>query len=240
MSPDTSLELYNTFERLKNTISKNRTELIDLNLSSIVISAKRYISLENLNEIFMEFLIKLSEAIYFKSCLLLNINSVNKENSEDLEENNLKENLMEKRPNYYRALSLERILFEKIFLTKVSEDVLDNFDNKNFLGLGQKGLILRAILSVLKREGVKEEILKNFSAYSIEFYLESLKDYLEKKISFSFKELIEEKLNKEENEKLLGVVYYFLSLLFLCLEDFCYMIQNSENEDIIIFSKMYR
>ncbi|MCD6490345.1 MAG: hypothetical protein J7K20_06445, partial [Thermodesulfobacterium sp.] len=213
------------------------TELIDLNLSSIVISAKRYIYLQNINEIFMEFLIKLSEAIYFKSCLLLNINSVNKENSEDLEESNLKENLMEKRPNYYRALSLERILFEKIFLTKVSEDVLDNFDNKNFLGLGQKGLILRAILSVLKREGVKEEILKNFSAYSIEFYLESLKDYLEKKISFSFKELIEEKLNKEENEKLLGVVYYFLSLLFLCLEDFCYMIQNSENEDIIIFSK---
>jgi len=240
MSLDTSLELYNTFEKLKNTISKNRTELIDLNLSSIVISAKRYISLENLNEMFMEFLIKLSEAIYFKSCLLLNIHSVNGEISKDLEESNLKENLMEERLNYSKALTLERVLFEKIFLTKISEDILENFESKGFFGAGQKSLILGAILSVLKREGVKEEILKNFSSYSIEFYLESLKDYLEKKISFSFRELIEEKLNREGNEKFLGIVYYFLSLLFLCLENLCYMVQNNENEDIIIFSKMCR
>ena len=70
---ETALELYNELEELKKILSKNKFNLIDLNLTNIVLSAKNFFSLTTLNEIFLEFLIKLSEAIYWKSCLLLNI-----------------------------------------------------------------------------------------------------------------------------------------------------------------------
>lgn len=232
---ETSLELYKELEELKSKISKNKIDLLELNLAKIVLSVQRYLSLTNLNEIFLEFLIRLSEAIYLKSCLLLNIHNGNKEEIEDLEEISFKESLyLEKKFNYYRALPLERILFEKIFLGRIS-DILEKANKKKFADKGEKSLILRAILSILNQEEIKEEILKNFSVLSIEVYLENLKEYLEEKLSFSFKELIEEKLEKEKN--LLEIVYYFLALLFLYLEGLCYMVQNSENEDIIIFSK---
>ncbi|PMP98194.1 MAG: hypothetical protein C0169_00120 [Thermodesulfobacterium geofontis] len=232
---ETPVEFYKELEELKGKISKNRIELIDLNLTKIVLSLQRYLPLVKFNEIFLEFLIKLSEAIYLKSCLLLNINvhNGNKEEIEDLKEIPFEKSLKEK-PNYYKALSLERILFEKIFLGRIS-DFPEKSDIKNFKGEGEKSLILRAILSILNQEEIKEEMLKNFSALSIEFYLENLKKYLEEKLSFTFKGLIEEKLEKERN--FLEIVYYFLALLFLYLEGLCYMIQNSENEDIIIFSR---
>jgi segregation and condensation protein A len=228
-----SLELYNNLEELKSKIFKNKYELIDLNLTNIVLSAQKYLSLANLNEIFLEFLIRLSEAIYLKSCLLLNIHNGNEEKVEDLEGTSLKE-ILEERFNYYQALPLGRILFEKVFLSRIPY-VFEKEDKKIFAGEREKNLILKAILSVLSREEVKEEILKNFSTPSINFYIEDLKEYLEKKLSFSFKELIKEK----KEVRFLEVVYYFLALLFLCLEGVCYMVQNSENEDIIIFSKKY-
>jgi len=230
---ETSLELYNNLEELKSKIFKNKYELIDLNLTNIVLSAQKYLSLANLNEIFLEFLIRLSEAIYLKSCLLLNIHNGNEEKVEDLKGTSLKE-ILEERFNYYQALPLGRILFEKVFLSRIPY-VFEKEDKKIFAGEREKNLILKAILSVLSREEVKGEILKNFSSPSINFYIEDLKEYLEKKLSFSFKELIKEK----KEVRFLEVVYYFLALLFLCLEGVCYMVQNSENEDIIIFSKKY-
>jgi segregation and condensation protein A len=231
---ETSLELYNNLEELKSKIFKNKYELIDLNLTNIVLSAQKYLSLANLNEIFLEFLIRLSEAIYLKSCLLLNIHNGNEEKVEDLEGTSLKEFFLEERFNYYQALPLGRILFEKVFLSRIPY-VFEKEDKKIFAGEREKNLILKAILSVLSREEVKGEILKNFSSPSINFYIEDLKEYLEKKLSFSFKELIKER----KEVRFLEVVYYFLALLFLYLEGVCYMVQNSENEDIIIFSKKY-
>jgi segregation and condensation protein A len=231
---ETSLELYKTLEELKSKILKNKYELIDLNLTNIVLSAQRYLSLVNLNEIFLEFLIRLSEAIYLKSCLLLNIHNGKEEKIEDLEGNSLKEFFLEEKFNYYQALPLGRILFEKVFLSRIPY-VFEREDKKSFAGEKEKNLILKAILSVLSREEVKEEILKNFSFLFIDSYLESLKEYLEKKLSFSFKELIKERKEAE----FLEIVYYFLALLFLYLEGYCYMVQNSENEDIIIFSKRH-
>jgi len=230
---ETSLELYKTLEELKSKILKNKYELIDLNLTNIVLSAQRYLSLVNLNEIFLEFLIRLSEAIYLKSCLLLNIHNGKEEKIEDLEGTSFKE-ILEERFNYYKALPFGRILFEKVFLSRIPY-VFEREDKKSFAGEKEKNLILKAILSVLSREEVKEEILKNFSFLFIDSYLENLKEYLEKKLSFSFKELIKERKEAE----FLEIVYYFLALLFLYLEGYCYMVQNSENEDIIIFSKRY-
>lgn len=230
---ETSLELYNKLEELKSKIFKNKIDLIDLNLTHIVLFAQKYLSLLNLNEIFLEFLIKLSEAIYLKSCLLLNIHDENREKIEDLEEIYLKESLEEKF-NYYKAIPFERILFEKIFLGKIF-DISEKYNKKSFVREGHKGLILKTILSILNREEVKKEILKNFSTLSIDLYIKRLKEYLKEKLSFSFRELIEKKTEEEKN--LVEIVYYFLALLFLCLEGFCYMVQNNENEDIIIFSK---
>uniref|UniRef100_A0A7V4JPX7 Chromosome segregation and condensation protein ScpA n=1 Tax=Thermodesulfobacterium geofontis TaxID=1295609 RepID=A0A7V4JPX7_9BACT len=230
---ETSLELYSTLEELRNKIFKNKYELIELNLTNIVLSAQKYLSLINLNEIFLEFLIRLSEAIYLKSCLLLNIHNEKEEKNENLEGPSFKE-ILEEKFNYYQALPFGRILFEKIFLSRIPY-IFERADKKSFAGEKEKNLILRAILSVLSKEEVKEEILKNFSSLFIDPYLENLKKYLEKKLSFSFRELIKEKKETE----FLKIAYYFLALLFLYLEGFCYMVQNSENEDIIIFSKRH-
>jgi segregation and condensation protein A len=230
---ETSLELYNTLEELKNKIFKSKYELIELNLTNIVLFAQRYLSLVNLNEIFLEFLIRLSEAIYLKSCLLLNIHNGNEKKIDDLEVPSFKE-ILEEKFNYYQALPFEKILFEKIFLSRIPY-IFERDDKKNFAGEKEKNLILKAILSVLSKEEIKEEILKNFSFLSIDSYLESLKEYLEKKLFFSFRELIKERKETE----FLKIAYCFLALLFLYLEGFCYMVQNSENEDIIIFSKRH-
>ena len=230
---ETSLELYNILEELKIKILKNKYELIELNLTNIVLSAQRYLSLVGLNEIFLEFLIRLSSAIYLKSSLLLNIYNGNEEKIEDLEGKSFKE-ILEEKFNYYQALPFERILFEKIFLSRIPY-VFERDDKKSFAGEKEKSLILRVILSVLSKEEVKEEILKNFSSLSIDSYLESLKEYLEKKLSFSFRELIKEKKETE----FLKIAYYFLALLFLYLEGLCYIVQNNENEDIIIFSRRH-
>jgi segregation and condensation protein A len=238
-APEISLELYNSLENIKNTLFKNRFDLLELNLTRIVLSAQKYLSLTNLNEIFLEFLIRLSEAIYLKSCLLLNVNVKEEEKLESVEALSFEENFLfsDEKLNYYKALPLDRILFEKVFLGRLPE-ILENFDKDRNLGKGERILILKAILSILNQEEIKEGVLKNFSSPSIEFYLNSLKEYLGKKISFTFKELINEKLGeKKGEEKFLEVVYYFLSLLFLCFEEVCYIVQNHENEDIIIFSK---
>ncbi|RLG09877.1 hypothetical protein DRN73_09185 [Candidatus Pacearchaeota archaeon] len=236
---ETALELYNELEELKKILSNNKFNLIDLNLTNIVLSAKNFFSLTAINEIFLEFLIKLSEAIYWKSCLLLNIQSKDKEEKiENLREFKFEEDLIERRLNYYKALPLERVLYEKIFLPYIP-NILEKFNERDFQKEGQKNLISKAILSILDREEVKEEILENLTSLSIEFYLETSKEYLQKRMSFSFKEMMEEKLGEMKEDNLLEVIYYFLSFLFLCFEDLCYMVQNNENEDIIIFSKTY-
>ena len=236
---ETALELYNKLEELKKILSKNKFNLIDLNLTNIVLSAKNFFSLTTLNEIFLEFLIKLSEAIYWKSCLLLNIQSKEQEKEiKNLREFKFEEDLIKGGLKYYKALSLERVLYEKIFLPCIP-NILEKFNERDFQKKGQKNLILKAIISILDREEVKEEILENLTSLSIEFYLETSKEYLQRRISFTFKEMIEEKLGKMKKDNLLEVIYYFLSFLFLCFEDLCYMVQNNENEDIIIFSKMH-
>jgi len=236
---ETALELYNKLEELKKILSKNKFNLIDLNLTNIVLSAKNFFSLTTLNEIFLEFLIKLSEAIYWKSCLLLNIQSKEQEKEiKNLREFKFEEDLIKGGLKYCKALSLERVLYEKIFLPCIP-NILEKFNERDFQKKGQKNLILKAIISILDREEVKEEILENLTSLSIEFYLETSKEYLQRRISFTFKEMIEEKLGKMKKDNLLEVIYYFLSFLFLCFEDLCYMVQNNENEDIIIFSKMH-
>jgi len=236
---ETALELYNELEELKKILSKNKFNLIDLNLTNIVLSAKNFFSLTTLNEIFLEFLIKLSEAIYWKSCLLLNIQNKEQEKEiENLREFKFEENLIKGGPKYYKALPLERVLYEKIFLPCIP-NILEKFNERDFQKEGQKNLISKAIISILDREEIKEEILENLTSLSIEFYLETSKEYLQRRISFTFKEMIEEKLGKMKKDNLLEVIYYFLSFLFLCFEDLCYIVQNNENEDIIIFSKMH-
>lgn len=235
---ETALELYNELEELKKILSKNKFNLIDLNLTNIVLSAKNFFSLTTLNEIFLEFLIKLSEAIYWKSCLLLNQNKEQEKKIENLREFKFEEDLIEEGLNYYKALPLERVLYEKIFLPYIP-NILERFNERDFQKEGQKNLISKAILSILDREEIKEEIFENLASLSIEFYLETSKEYLQRRISFTFKEIIEEKLGKIKKNNFLEVIYYFLSFLFLCFEDLCYMVQNNENEDIIIFSKMY-
>ena len=236
---ETALELYNELEELKKILSKNKFNLIDLNLTNIVLSAKNFFSLTPLNEIFLEFLIKLSEAIYWKSCLLLNIqNKDQEERIENLKEFKFEEDLIKGGLKYYKALSLERVLYEKIFLPCIP-NILEKFNERDFQKEGQKNLISKVIISILDREEIKEEILENLTSLSIEFYLETSKEYLQRRISFTFKEMIEEKLGKMKKDNFLEVIYYFLSFLFLCFEDLCYMVQNNENEDIIIFSKMH-
>ena len=236
---ETALELYNKLEELKKILSKNKFNLIDLNLTNIVLSAKNFFSLTTLNEIFLEFLIKLSEAIYWKSCLLLNIQSKEQEKEiKNLREFKFEEDLIKGGLKYCKALSLERVLYEKIFLPCIP-NILEKFNERDFQKKGQKNLILKAIISILDREEVKEEILENLTSLSIEFYLETSKEYLQRRISFTFKEMIEEKSGKMKKDNFLEVIYYFLSFLFLCFEDLCYMVQNNENEDIIIFSKMH-
>ncbi len=236
---ETALELYNELEELKKILSKNKFNLIDLNLTNIVLSAKNFFSLTTVNEIFLEFLIKLSEAIYWKSCLLLNIQNKEQEKEiENLKEFKFEEDLIKGGLKYYKALSLERVLYEKIFLPCIP-NILEKFNERDFQKEGQKNLISKAIISILDREEIKEEILENLTSLSIEFYLEISKEYLQRRIFFTFKEMIEEKLGKMKKDSLLEVIYYFLSFLFLCFEDLCYMVQNNENEDIIIFSKMH-
>ncbi len=225
------IDLYNEFEKLRKVLNRDKFALFDLPLFNIVKLIKNISSSKLFNDIFLEFIIKLSEAFYWKSCLLLNISF------EEPEEKNIEKVKYSKEFNYFKALSLDRILFDKIFVPEFQKDSINglNFKDESF-NRGSINDLIKALLPLLEKEEMKIQFLENFSEISIDYYIEEIQEYMNNKSSFTFKEFLRERVNTFEREEfLLKVVYYFLALLFLCFYNYCFLVQNSDKEDIIIF-----
>ncbi len=222
------LDVYQKFDKIKRSLIKDKGYLFEISLSELVKSIGKLALSQFLSDIVLEFILKLSEAIYLKSCLLLNIPFENNEKEGSESREYLKEF------DYFKALSTDRALFERVFVPEqrgFSWDLEDEFLNNCSLND-----LLVAILPVLEREKVKTLYLERSSGESIDYYIEDVQNYMESKDFFTFKELLKEKLTLYKGEEfLLRVVYYFLSLLFLCFHNYCMLIQNNEEDDILVF-----
>ncbi len=227
------IDLYNEFEKLRKVLSRDKISLIDLPIFDIIKIIKDIPSSKFFNDIVLEFIIKLSEAIYWKSCLLLNIPF------EEPKEENIEEVKHSKEFNYFKALTLDRILFDKIFVPEHQKNSIDDLNFKDeFFNRGDINDLIKALLPILEREEMRIQFLENFSENSIDYYIEEIQEYMEDKSFFTFKEFLRERGNTfEKKEFLLKVVYYFLALLFLCFYNYCILVQNNEREDIMIFSR---
>lgn len=234
-----SIDLHKEFQKLKSTLQTSKINLINLNLNEIFNTIRTYFSSWVLNELFLEFLIKLSEVFYWKSCFLLNIINKFSENlTEELKQELYRKEEMVNEFMYYKALPLEKCLYKKIFLSQ--NFVEPNFREKELYPVKDKTLILKGILSILNKERKKKEFLFVLSERSIKYYLKKAKHYLQKKFMFSFKELVNEEIKVVGKDNFLEVIYYFLAFLFLYFERACIMIQNRDTDDIVIFSKQNR
>ncbi len=232
---ETSVNVSKKFQTFKEILQRNKVNLINLSLTEILINIIPYVSSEILNEVFLEFLIKLSEAFYWKSCFLLNtMDKISKEQINEFIQEIYEKEEIANEFIYYKTLPLERCLYEKIFLPQ------------NFLKLNlkkelhphkDKALILKGILFILSKEKRRKEFFLSLFPYSIKYYLERTKEYLRKKTIFSFKELVNEEVKINKKDNFLEIIYYFLAILFLHFEKVCNIIQNNENEDIIIILK---
>lgn len=225
---DTNIQLLNEVENLKRLFYQNKFNLLKINFSEIVLSIFRFPLDFIFSEIFLEFIIKISEAIYWKSKILLNFDNELEENEEI--------SFREKNFFYYSKIPLNNILGEKTFLPKLSKDILKNLNLDSILEKGDINLLLKAMIRVLEKEAPEIKIL-NVPEISIEDYIKDAKEELNKRKSITFNEFIFEKKNKGEIKKILEIIYYFLAFLFLCFQNYCSMVQTEEFGDIIIFVK---
>jgi len=235
METQKEIIVYNEIKELKKILTRDKPALVNLNLLEMVNLIKSVSPWDLFKEVFLEFLLRISQALYWKSCILLNISHEEPEEREKEEFQEEREIIREY--NYYKCLPVGRILFEKIFLPAISEVIIEKLNFKTFdFSEGEINKLLKAILSVVERESIKSEFLEDLPDFSIETYIEEIKSYLDEKKSFTFKKFIKDKIAEEKKEEyLLKIVYYFLALLFLCYQSYCILVQNSEKEDITVF-----
>ncbi len=171
-----------------------------------------------LSEVILEFLIKLSYALYFKSCWLLK--EPPQENTLDFKEEPLTERGIPFL--YYQALPLERTLEEGVFLPKI-ENFYSNFPLEE---RGEVSLLIKALIGLLEKFNQKITLNLEIRRKSIEEYLEEWREILSLKKIITWKEFLELKgpLSKEE------VVYFFLTLLFLVFDGEASLYQKEEGE----------
>jgi len=228
---DISKSLLQSYENFRKILLYCRETLLNFSLSQFSYQLLS-ICKENsflFGDLFLEFLLKLSHALYIKSKLLLNLSEEEVLNQEE-EENSL-ENLGEAKVRtfkYFHSLLIERILEEKVFLPKVNG--LENM--VAFKDSGDINHLIKIFLNYLEKTKRQPSIKIKFSEKNIEDYLEDLRQFLYKERFFTWEEF----LAKKGITSLLEIVFYFLSLLFLVFYGECGVHQN-EGGIIQIFLK---
>mgnify|MGYP001626203799 CR=1 FL=1 len=218
---DISKSLLQSYENFRKILLYRRENLLNLSLSqfsSQLLSICKEISFL-FGDLFLEFLLKLSYALYIKSQLLLNLSEEEVLSQE--EEENLLESWGEAKARtfkYFSSLLTERILEERVFLPKVN-----GFENMVALKEGGDiNHLIEVLLNYLERIKRQPSIKFEFSERNIEDYLEDFRQFLYKERFFTWEEF----LAKKGITSLLEIVFYFLSLLFLVFYGECGVHQN--------------
>lgn len=219
-------ELSTKLEALRKILLYKKEELSTFQLSQVSLQILLFVR-ENplpLNELFLEFLIRLSYALYIKSQLLLNL-PLNEEEEEITEPA-----FPEKRRVFalYQVLPLNRALEEEVFLPRINGFTeIQSIEER-----GDLSLLLSALLKVLEKAKAEPELYLEFEKRSLDEYLEDLRDFLHYQRLISWKEFIQ----KKEIQEKLDLIYYFLALLFLVFYGEAGIYQK-ESEDFQIFLK---
>ncbi|NPA38842.1 MAG: hypothetical protein GXO57_00095 [Thermodesulfobacteria bacterium] len=203
-------------------ISRNNWEKCNL---VEVIKKLSSLSLDTfLKDFVLEVVIRISQILYWRSCRLL---------KEDVfvEEPNEKDFAEERTIgySYYKLIPLDNRLFEKRFLPSVYVEFKEELDE---VGIE---FLVKVMLEVLEREAKKQEVVEVISCNSIEDYMERVKKELEVRKEIKFRSFLKE-VGCFCKERVFDIVYYFLAILFLSYLRQCYLVQNSEEEDIKVYS----
>lgn len=215
-------DLSTQLENFRKILQFKRDELATFSLSQLSFAFLQYINMEetSLNELSLEFILRLSLALYIKSKLLLNIFE---EPSYFEEETEALETFGEKRKifHYYKVFLKGRILEEDVFLPKISGmEERDGLEQER----GDLNALLSAILLLLEKQKRETTLSLEWNERSIEEYIEEVRQILRKKGIITWKELIESRGIVEVKEK----IFYFLSLLFLVFYGECGIYQEDK------------
>lgn len=219
-------ELLTKLDDLRKILLYKRDELSTFQISQVSLQILLFVR-ENpapLSEFFLEFLIRLSYALYIKSQILLNLPF--KEEEEEISEIHAPE----KRRIFslYQVLPLKRVLGEEVFLPRVNGYTeIQTLEER-----GNLSLLLTALLKVLEKVKAEPELYFEFERRSLDEYLEDLRTYLFNQRLISWDEFIQ----KKGVQKKIDLIYYFLALLFLVFYGEAGLYQR-ETEDIQIFLK---
>jgi len=205
------------------TFSEKSKFLEEVKLFDLVRVVAEVPAEELLKGLMLEVLVKLSRLIYIRSCTLLKIKEEpvieEDEEPEDYE-------LRERRYEFWSKLPMDNLLFDKRFLPNVVINGVTPDEKR--VGITD---LLKVMLKIIESELRLEEVAEKLPEVSIEEYMEEVKNYLEKVKSFKFMQFLKSKA-VELKADVRKVVYYFLSVLFLSYYRICYLVQNTEEDDI--------
>jgi len=237
-----TLPLSTELENLRKLLLYRREELLNLSLSEITYKLLTYFEGDlkkkefQVGDLFLEILVRLSQALLIKSRILLNSYENPFEEAKTLdgdEEDRVleaEERDLFKRGlfGFYRALPLERALEEGVFLAKINGfESFFSFEER-----GNPGILIKALINLLERKKREKVLNIEFSEKNIEDYIKDLKEYIFQARTFTWEDFLREKGIKS----LLELVFYFLSLLFLVFSGACGVYQD-EGGIIHIFVK---
>lgn len=215
-------------ENVRKIVLHKRERLLNIYFNQITTSLLQLIKDDStsVNDLFLEFLIYLSYALYLKSKFLLN----EKMEGDSLKEEPLKDVYVRERGyHYYKTFLTERFLDENVFLPKINTSDINNNDHMK----GDLNSLISAFISFLDRERNKARFSYNGEVKSIEEYINEVRMILKMKKLVLWEEII----NLREDLNLLDKIYYFLSILFLVYEGECGFHQD-EKGSIQIFIKV--
>ncbi len=214
-------------ENLRKIFQNKRDALATISLSNLTLAFLQYFKedLEAVNELSLEFLMRLSYALYLKSKLLLD--QATEPISEELDEE-MPSKETARTFSYYPLLLSRPKLGEELFLPRLqgfSEEVEDR-------ERGDLNLLLSAFLFLLERQKKVTPMVIEWQEKDIEEYIEELREWLRERGIFTFEEWLYFKGLLDIRD----IVYYFLSLLFLVYMGECGLYQD-EKGHIQIFVK---
>ena len=225
-----ALAVFQDLESLHRGLLRRDEQLLDRPLYPLINLVKSLFSDKGfLSEIALELLMKVSKILHLKSQLVLSSFFRESEETEDFPtEHSLIEPLSVELP-------MNRLLWEKVFLPKLSYEIFERFANEvEAVERGDLTDLLRAMLRVLESEKMVEEVARRLPEYSVEDYIERVKEFLQKKGAFTFEELVCE-IDFSSSKGLTQLIYYFLAVLFLCFQGMCSVVQQREFGEIQIF-----
>ncbi len=193
------------------------------NIIEAIALIKRLPIEELLKDVFLEVLIRISRIIYLRSCLLLKI----KQEEEEVTTEIVRPIEQDGLGVYHKGLLGREELYKERFFCRIEEEPLEEVYPENGVEL-----IVRGILWVLDRMKGEVELKERLPEVSIEEYMSEVRSYLRDKGGFKFLEFLRSKKLLD----LAKVVYYFLAILFLSYARECYLVQNSEDEDIGVYA----